>query len=256
MNSTPYPGAQAITRAVTLLKHFSDSQPEWRLAELAREVKLNKTTTYRLLAALESEGLIMRSVAHDSYRLGPELIALGGRALRSNDLRTISHTELATLAQATQETATLEVWRDQEMLVLDEVLGQHLISTVPSMGMRWPLHATSTGKAVLAYLSDEARAAALPRRLATPTDKTIRDRETLFAELARIRARGYAVAQEELEENYVAVGAPIFNHEGQVIAAISLGGLNTRLKAQRVNELAPRVKEAAARISYQLGYRK
>src|SRR5262245_12218403 len=111
MTNVPYPGTQAVRRAVALLKAFTDEQPEWGLTELARALKLNKTTAYRLLTALEKEGFVARSPA-DAYRLGPEAIALGGRALRSNDLRSVSHAELEWLAQITKETATLEVFAD------------------------------------------------------------------------------------------------------------------------------------------------
>ncbi|HKZ69362.1 MAG TPA: helix-turn-helix domain-containing protein, partial [Anaerolineales bacterium] len=75
----PYPGTQAVLRAVTLLKAFSDSQPELGLADLARTTKLNKTTAFRMLTALESAGLVAKNPETDSYRLGPEVIALGGR---------------------------------------------------------------------------------------------------------------------------------------------------------------------------------
>jgi DNA-binding IclR family transcriptional regulator len=86
ITTEPYSGTQAVQRAVLLLKLFSDARPEWGLTELAKAAGLNKTTVYRLLTALASEGLVARSKATDAYRLGPEAIALGARAIRSNDL--------------------------------------------------------------------------------------------------------------------------------------------------------------------------
>ncbi|MGQ0603238.1 MAG: helix-turn-helix domain-containing protein, partial [Anaerolineales bacterium] len=83
---SPYPGAQAVSRAVAVLKAFTDSQPKMTLADITRATRLNKATAYRLLAALEKEGLITREGGSEAYRLGPEAIALGGRALRANDL--------------------------------------------------------------------------------------------------------------------------------------------------------------------------
>ena len=79
-----YPGTQAVARAIALLKSFSDTQPEWGLSELAQTTGLNKTTAFRLLAALEAEGLIMRNPLSGGYRLGVELVAMGGCATRSN----------------------------------------------------------------------------------------------------------------------------------------------------------------------------
>ncbi len=254
--SAPYPGTQTVLRAVSLLKAFTDDRPQLGLADLARAAQLNKSTTYRLLTALESEGLVARSSDTETYRLGPEAISLGGRALRANGLRLASRSELEQLADDTNETATLEVLVGSDTLILDEVLGGHLIGATPELGARWPAHTTSTGKAILAALPEDELNAALPRRLATPTEKSLRDRESLHAELARVRKRGYAVAAEELEPGFVAVGAAVRNHDGQVAAAISIGGPIGRMTPARIAEIAEKVKEAAGRISQRLGYQK
>ena len=254
--SAAYPGTQAVSRAVALLKAFSDTQPEMGLTALARAAGLHKTTAHRLLAALEREGLVAHDGHDGTYRLGPEAIALGSRALRATELRAVARPELEALARRTGETADLEILDGGQVVVLDEAHGRFVIGTVLTVGMRWPAHATSTGKAMLAYLTEDERSAALPRRLATPTDKTIGDRETLRGELARVRERGYATQVEELEENFVAVGAPVFNHEGRVVAAISLGGLRARLTSDRIPEIARLVRQAAERISGRLGFRR
>ena len=255
MRTEAVAGTQTVRRAVLILKAFTDAQPAWGLSDLARMVGLNKTTTYRLLAALEAEAMVARDREGDQYRLGPEAIALGGRALRSNTLRLASRSELEALARTTGETATLEVLAGSETLILDEVPGQHLVGTQPSIGTRWPVNTTSTGKAILAFLSDAERNTALPRRLPAPMPKSISDRGELFAELARVRTRGYAVQFEELEDDFAAVGAPIFNHAGRVTAAVSVGGPSRRLPQARLRELAPAVQATAGRISAGLGYR-
>ena len=249
-----YPGTQAILRAVTLLKAFTDSDPEWGLAGLARAAGLNKTTTYRLLTALESEGLVARAHRADTYRLGPEAIALGWRALRSNDLHAASHAELEELVSAVGETATLEVLVNSEVLILDEVQGRHLVGTPPFVGTRWPAHATSTGKVLLAYLTKEERKETLHPPLPKLTPKTITSLIALRAELTRVREQGHAVVKDELEAGFVAVGAPVSNHQGLVIAAISIGGPSIRLTPHRISGLAESVMQAADRISRRLGY--
>ncbi len=250
-----YPGAQTVQRAVSLLKTFTDSQPELGLADLARAVNLNKATTHRLLAALEREGFISRNPANEAYRLGPELIVLGWRALRANDLRNVSRPELQTLAQETGETVTLEVLTDSDTLILDEVLSRHMIGGTPSIGTRWPAHATSTGKVMLAFLLDAEREAHLQSRLAKLTENTISSREALKRELAQVREQGYAIANEELEIGFVVIGAPVFNHESEVVAAISVGGPSARMIGDRLSEIAAKVKESAGRLSHKIGYR-
>ena len=243
-----------MLRAVSLLKMFDDSRQEWGLSELAQEVGLNKTTTYRLLTALESEGMVARQ-ANDTYRLGPEIVVLGGRALRNNDLRSVSRPALETMAAATGETATLEVLSGHEVVIIDEVVGEHLMASAQSIGTRWPASVTSTGKAMMAYLPSAELDVILSRPLPPMTAKSVTDAGALRRELREIREQGYAVANETLEIGLVVVGAAVRNHDGKVVAAISLGGPSLRLTPARIPEIGELVKATAARVSVQLGYR-
>jgi DNA-binding IclR family transcriptional regulator len=254
MRSVPYPGTQAVLRAIALLKSFTDDRPEWGLTALARESSLNKTTVYRLLTALESEGMVVRFPKTDVYRLGPGAIVLGSVALRSNDLRSASHAELERLAQLTRETATLEVLSDGEVLVLDEVAGSHLLGVSSSIGTTWPVHAISTGKTLMAYLPEADLEMMLQEPLTRFTDKTVTAPAKLRRALERVRSQGFAVAMEELEEGFVDLSAPVRNHDGQVVAAVSLSGPITRLTDARIPGMAELVMEAAHRISQRLGY--
>lgn len=144
-------GAQAALRAVRLLKLFTKEQPELQLAQVSDLSGLNKTTTHRLLQALHSESLLDRSAATGAYRLGPALMALGVQALSSDNLRLKARPLLKKLAEETGETATLEVPIDDTMLILDEVTGGHFLAAGGNVGTRWPMHATSTGKALIAF---------------------------------------------------------------------------------------------------------
>lgn len=250
----PYPGTQAVARAVSLLKVFSDTRPAWRLADLARAARLHKATAHRLLTALEREGMVARDTSGERYRLGPEAIALGARAVRANDLRAVSRAELEALAAATGETATLEVLAGGDMLILDEVLGHALIGATASVGTRWPAHATSSGKAVLAALPDAERAVIVGARLARRTDRTITSPAALARDLARVRRRGYATAVQELERGFTAVGAAVLGPDGRPLGAISLGGPSGRLPPARLAQLGRAVRAAAVRISTAVGH--
>lgn len=254
IRTEPYSGTQAVQRAVSLLKLFSDTRPEWGLTEMARAAGLNKTTVYRLLTALASEGLVARSPAGETYRLGPEAIAMGARALRSNDLRTVSHEYLTELARRSDETATVEVLVESEVLIVDEVHSRKWLHATPSVGTRWPAHATSTGKVLLAHLTEADRKAILRVPLTQPARRTLTTLAALRDELARVRTQGFAVAIGELEDGYSAIGAPVRDHEGQVVAAVSLGGPSVRLPQDRLKALLPIVLEATAGISRRLGY--
>jgi DNA-binding IclR family transcriptional regulator len=249
-----YCGTQAVARAISLLKMFSDTQPEWSLSKLARAVDLNKTTAYRLLTALEREGMLTRNRRTGAYRLGPETIALGGRALRSNDLRSASHLELEALAQAVGEAATLEVLVGDQTLILEEVPASYLVATWQSIGTRYPAHATSTGQLLLAYRPDAERQAVLRPPFRRLAERTITDQEELARRLAQIRVQGYAIAVDELEPDFVAVSAPVRNHDGQVVAAVSIGGPATRLNPSRLPDVVRTVIQAGQRVSARLGY--
>ena len=147
----PPQGAQAALRAIRLLKLFTVDTPELQLADISSAAALNKTTTHRLLQALHSEEMLERNPSNGAYRLGPGMMALGVQALSSNDLRLRARPLLKRLAEETGETATLEVPIDDTMLILDEVTSKHFVGASGNVGTRWPIHATSTGKALIAF---------------------------------------------------------------------------------------------------------
>lgn len=250
----PYPGTQSARRAVALLKAFASGGPR-SLTELARRVRLNKATVFRLLTALESEGLLTREADSGAYRLGPEAIALGWQAIRSNDLVRTIHPELEALARRTRDTATLEILSGRHVLILDEVTAGRRVEIDSTVGSRWPAHATSTGKILLAHLPPADLRRSLARPLRRFTDRTVTGRRLLVHQLDEARRRGFAEAVEELEAGFVAVAAPVFRHDGAVVAAISVGGPTARIPPERLPDLAARVVRHAARASRALGYR-
>ena len=191
------------------------------LAELSKASGLNKTTTHRLLRALQSEGLIERNAATSAYSLGAGLMALGVQALSSNDLRRRVRPLLRMLAKETGETATLEVPVEDSMLILDEVAGSHVLGTAGNVGTRWPIHATSTGKVWLAF--EDAGLDRLRDELQPLTARTEVRKDAFPAQLLEIRRRGYAVTVDELEDGFTAVATVIRGALGDVQGALSIG---------------------------------
>lgn len=250
-----YPGAQTVARAIALLRALDDSHPERGLSELSEHVGLNKTTTHRLLSALEAEGLIMRGSAAGQYRLGVELIALGGCAMRANELREVSRPELDLLMRESGENAVLEIMVKRRVMILDEVSSQTLQAAPLDIGVRLPLHATSTGKLLLAYRPPEEIETILAEPLPALTPRTIVEPELLRAQLDEIRAHGYAKADGELDVGFVAVAAPVYNADRVVVAAVSVGGPSLRLTEERLPGIVALVQVAGRRISRRLGYR-
>lgn len=230
-DKAPPQGAQAALRAIRLLKLFAPEQPELQLAEVSERAGLNKTTAHRLLQALHSESLLDRNPVNGAYRLGPALMALGVQALSSNDLRLRARPLLKRLAEETGETATLEVPIDDTMLILDEVTGSHFVGAAGNVGTRWPIHATSTGKALIAF--DERGADRLGESLEGLTAHTITERNRLLEQLGEIRRRGFAETVDELEDGFSGVAAVVRGGTGQVLGALSICGPTQRLSEGR-----------------------
>lgn len=248
-------------RALAILGGFTDARPNWTLAELAREQRLSKPTALRILSALELAGYVARTGPAGSYGLGMAAIELGARARRATSVSAAARPELEWLARETGETSSLEVFYLGETLILDEVHGQHLLGTAPSIGTHWPAHATSTGKVLLAALRTgtlepaQAAQAGTDAPLRRFTERTITSRSALDAELDKVAELGHAAVIGELEPEFAAVGAPVRNHLGQVVAAVSVGGPASRLKTDARQRCSRLVVQAAGRVSERLGFR-
>ncbi len=238
-------GTQVVVRAVRMLKLFTPERPEWQLAELGDALGLKKTTTHRLLGALESEDMVVRHPARPGYHLGAAAVALGAQALRSSELRSRVRPLLRELAAETGETVSLEILVDRDVLILDEAAGHHLIGATAESGTRWPAHATSTGKALLAAMTSEERRKLLGEGPMTRfTEATITDPAELERDLQEVAERGWASAVEELEAGYVAVGAALRSPWGEAVGALSIGGPAQRLDAKRLTVLGERLHAA------------
>ena len=231
----PPQGAQAALRAIRLLKLFTAQAPELRLAEISGLSGLNKTTTHRLLQALHSEELLDRNPGTGAYRLGPGMMALGVQALSSNDLRLRARPLLRKLADETGETATLEVPIEDTMLILDEVTSKHFLGASGNVGTRWPIHATSTGKVLIAF--EQRGPARLGPELASWTPNTITQFDKLEKELADIRRRGFAEVVDELEDGLSGVAAVVRGGMGEVLGALSICGPSQRMSENRRAQL-------------------
>ncbi len=242
----PPQGAQAALRAIRLLKLFTAEAPELQLAEISSLSSLNKTTTHRLLQALLSEELLDRNPGSGAYRLGPGMMALGVQALSSNDLRLRARPLLKRLAEETGETATLEVPIDDTMLILDEVTSKHFLGASGNVGTRWPIHATSTGKALIAF--DQTGPDRLGPELIYLTSNTITQFDKLEKELADIRRRGFAEVVDELEDGLSGVAAVVRGDMGEVLGALSICGPSQRMSESRRSQLGVIICTAASQL--------
>ncbi|MDQ7030280.1 MAG: IclR family transcriptional regulator [Ardenticatenia bacterium] len=254
MSPKARPTVQAVERAIAILKAFSSEEPELGVGELSRRLNLPKSTVFRLLATLEAGGLVAQDPRTGRYRLGVDLIGLANNVIDYADLRRVARPYLRQLAEDVGETVSLSILDGEDAVNLDQYVPAHrFVMRAGWIGRRMPAHAVSVGKVLVAFLPEEQVEAFLQTHRPTFTSHTITDPAALRAELAQVRAQGYATAFEELEEGLHAVSAPVRNHEGDVVAAISVSGPGYRLTRERVAAMLPRVVETAQLISREMG---
>ena len=217
-------GTQAVDRATSLLIEILNSQEPPLLSELARQLDLPKSTTSRILGALERQGLIRRD--RDGAYIGGEVL-MRFASTQNQDAALIARMRpvLENLAAKTSESVNLAVPGNNELKLIDQVDGQYLLGATNWIGRNVPYHASALGKVLLAF-----KAAQLPSgNLQSKTNRTITSKAQLTKELEKVRKVGYAILDNELEEGLVAVAAPVFNHNGSVVAAISISGPDARI---------------------------
>ncbi len=247
---------QVLERAFGILKALAENRSDIGLADLAARLDLHKSTTHRLLMVLESDHFVEKNLVSGKYHLGSRLIDLGRAALSRLDVFELARPRLRELVDETGETAHLAVLRGGEVVSLVNAEGRQSVRTPATVGTRSPAHCTSLGKAVLAFLPPEQVDEFLQKHdLEAYTRKTITSRAKFRMELRTIRERGYSVDNEEREEGLRCIGAPVRDHSGTVIAAVSIAGPAFRIRVDRVAALAIPVIRAAGRISASLGYR-
>jgi DNA-binding IclR family transcriptional regulator len=248
-------GTESADRVADVLLLFADGPSTLGVTRIARELGLSKAVVHRILQSLTARGMTAYEASSREYRLGPTIAALGARAMRESDLRSAALAALRRLRDETGETATLTSLVPNGRVYLDQFEGVHEIKMRVELGRRFPLHAGSSGKCMLAFLPAEEQDRVLAGRLDALTADTVVDPVALRAELAGIRMRKYAASAGERQADAASVAAPVFGLSGEVIGAISACGPRYRLTADFAERIAPQVTAAAAQISQRMGWR-
>jgi len=242
---------QSVEKAVAVLEAFADGMPR-RVGDVARSAEISQSTASRLLATLESAGLVERDSLSALYFLGPELLTLAGVAINQNPVHRVGRQIAQNLASDLGLGVNIALLRGVELVYLCNFEGRMSPKSHTLMGQRVPVHATSIGKSTLVGFTAAARRA-LP--LTQYTESTITDPAVLEREVAFISRRGYATEVEEFVLGRASVAAPILDQGGKIIAAISISGPRSEIDLDsRERDLARIVIETADRISSGLGY--
>lgn len=246
---------QSVDRAFAILEALSASPHGKSLTELSTVVGLHVSTTHRLLGALSSRGYVQKDIESGKYRLTMRLFEIGGRAVNGLNLVSISRPFLERLAGSTGETIHLVARNGDEVVyVYKEDTGSSVIRMASFVGLRRPMYCTAVGKSILAYLPDaEVEAIWNRTEIKAFTPNTIVNFPRLAAELSQVRRQGYALDREEHELGILCVAAPIFDHLGVPVAAISVSSPASRANTERVKSFSQEVIHATTSITHLLG---
>ena len=247
--------SQTIERAAMILTCFSSEQPHLTLSELSSRLGLNQSTVYRYVATLQAAGLLERDSRRGGYRLGLRVIELSNVALNQSEVRKQALDEMDQLRQELMLLSSLGVLFEGDVLHIAHSAPEHWPRWHTTVGRRAVAQCTSLGKVLLAALPWSEVQQLIEQYGWRPyTPNSINQFERLRAELDLVREQGYALDNGERRRGTVCLGAPIRNHTGEVVAALSVSGKTDKLTAEFQEASLPRIIEAADRISFQLGY--
>jgi IclR family pca regulon transcriptional regulator len=247
---------ESLARGLAVLSSFSTENPALSLTDISQQLSMHKTTALRILSTLEGLGYVKRDPQTKLYRPSLAVFKLGFVVLDSLEVRQIAGPYLKRLAKSADETVNLVVLDEADVVYIDRVTSNHAVVSHRPIGSRLPVYCTSTGKALLACLP----ANDLDRILQRVTwekfaETTLTTPDALRQDLAQVRRQGFATSNGEMIPELRAVAAPIYQSNGQVIAAVNISVPAHRASFDDlVQKLAPQAVDAARQISEALGY--
>lgn len=239
---------QSLERGIAVIRSFDEEHAELTLSDVARRTGMSRATARRLLLTLVDLGFVRQSGRLFSLR--PSILSLGYSYLSSLGLSDVVEPHIEELVETVQESSSVSVLDDDDIVYVARVSTKRIMNVTISVGTRFPAYATSMGRVLLAYRTK----AQLEQYLATVdlrplTGKTLVRRDELRTEIESVRAKGWALVDQELEEGLRSIAAPIFDGDGQTIAAINVSVSARSGSAEMVEQtILPPLLQTAARI--------
>jgi len=245
---------QALDRAFAVLDLLGESETPLGLAQVASSLQLHKSTAHRFLMVLERHRMVERT-ASGKFRLGLRLFDFGNRAIEQYDLRDRAQPHLRRLVAETEETAHLCILEAARVIYIDKIEPARSVRMITRIGASNPVHCTSVGKAILAFLPEDRAADVIRRtRFERFTHRTIANAEALRAEMEKTHRRGYAVDDEEFEEGLRCIAVPLLDAQRLPVGAVSISGPSFRVTAQKLPAIANHLLQCVRGISADMGY--
>jgi len=249
------PIIQSVERALAILDLFDEHNAELKMTEISSRMKLHKSTVHALLKTLQQFRYIEQNEESGKYRLGMKLLDRSSQVLHSLSINREARPVLTEIARVTGQTAHLVILDGAEGVYIDKVEGAKAVIKYSRIGRRIPLHCSAVGKVLSAYLPEERlRAILRDYRYERHTERTIGSEREFLAELENVRLHGFATDNEENEPGVRCVAVPIRGHTGEVIAAVSISMLISRVTEEEFDDYRRLLCEQAERLSARMGY--
>lgn len=246
--------SQSAERALLMLEYLAETGRAG-LGTIARGLRLNKSTAHRFLSTLVRAGYVRQDPVDRTYTLTTRVVEIASQVVQRLQIHPVVHPVLEELAATVGETVHLGILDGYDLVYIDKVEGNSTVLMASRIGARDACHSTALGKVLLSGLAEAEWDAYIRRRgLTRRTARTITRRERLLDELRRVREKGWAADDVENEEGIRCLAAPVRDHRGQMVAAMSISGWTVSMTAQRVPELVPLLLASARRASETLGY--
>ncbi len=244
----------ALQNGLAVFDMFQVDHQTVTVAEVARHLGIHKSTASRIAATLVSAGFLRPASGKSGFQLSGKLTRLGNIAAADTHLTTVSMPFLRSLVDEVGETCHLGVLEGREAVTVALVDGSYSVRLHSFVGKRSPAHWTAMGKVLLSSLTESTLDMLYPfEELPGATSKTIVSKSNLLAQLEMIRKHGFAIDDEELEVGLRCVAAPVRDHDGQVVASLTVAGSSSRIQTSKMDLYARKVISHADLISRELG---
>lgn len=243
-------GDGTVGKALDILDVVAAAGRPMRFTEMLATSPYPKATLYRFLQTLTHQGMLSYDPDRQTYALGVRLVRLAHAAWKQSSLAPLARQHIDALSSELHETIHLAQLDQGQVLYVDKRNAERPIEMFSNAGKVGPAYCTGVGKAMMAYLPEDALERALQQQSFFKfTAGTLDTRESLLAELAAIRARGYAFDREEHEPGIICIAAPILTGSGRIEGALSVTSTTTRLSLSDLERLVPKLKQTAADIA-------
>jgi DNA-binding IclR family transcriptional regulator len=240
---------RAVERALAVLLCFTSQTPELTMSQISEQIGINKSTVHRLLSTLEGKRFLERDPLSGVYRPGLHLLQMASLAMEQNSLRRLAEPFLQGLCNQYRENVNLALLDGADVIYVDVIEGSQRVKLAAVPGQRLPAFCTASGKAILAFLTEDRVKQILERGMPGYTRATLTSVEKFFEDMHQIRGRGFAISEQEFEDGINAIAVPICN---QPIASISIAGPAYRLTRDRMLEIGPDLLTTAKNIALEV----